>query len=65
MYTPYRHADEDTLAVTFDNRNQRDVTERLYIGMDVSEYTPFSDDVDTFGHDYVSVSDGLLALLNV
>ena len=68
MQTPYNATHgitEDTQAVTYDNRNQREVTERLYIGMNVSEYTPFSDDVDTYGHDYVSVSDGILALMGV
>ena len=60
---PYNAAHDDTQAVTYDNAAQVYVTERLYIGMDVTEYTPFNDDVDTFGHDYVSVSDGLLALM--
>jgi len=53
---------EDTQAVTLDNAKQVFVTERLIEGMS-GEYTPFADDVDTFGYDYVSVTDGLFALM--
>ena len=60
--TPYGAATEDSQAVTYDNRNQREVTERLYVGMS-DGYTPFMADVDTFGHDYVSVSEGILTLM--
>ncbi len=53
---------DDVQAVTYDNKTQREVTERIMFGMD-DEYVPFADDVDTFGYDYVSVTDGILALM--
>ena len=59
---PYNATDNDTQAVTFDNDNQREVTKRLYVGMS-DGYVPFTADVDTFGHDYVSVSEGILTLM--
>ena len=62
---------EDTQAVTLDNATQVYVTERIIEGMS-GEYVPtwdlahtFPTDSDTYGHDYVSVTDGMLALLNV
>ena len=53
---------EDTQAVTLDNASQVQVTERILEGMS-GDYVPFASDEDTFGHDYVSVSDGLFALM--
>ena len=64
MNTPYNAAESDVAYVTFDNAHQVAVTERLYVGMS-DGYVPFKSDEDTFGHDYVSVSDGILALMGV
>ena len=65
MNTPYNGADSDVMNVTFDNEHQVAVTERLYLGM-TDGYVPFkADDIDTYGHDYVSITEGLMALLNV
>jgi hypothetical protein len=59
---PYNAYERDTQAVTLDNRSQREVTERILMGMS-DEYTPFPEDVDTFGYDYQSVTDGLLDMM--
>ena len=63
---PWHATQDDMMRVTYDNTSQRDVTERMYIGMS-DEYVPndarYDTDTDTFGHDYMSVADGLFALM--
>ena len=72
---PYKASEGDVMNVTFDNQKQVDVVERIYVGMTDGYQPTWSEDtdalgrgiteVDTHGHDYVSVTDGILALLGI